>query len=168
MALSHPFKEDILEHFLFKVFPCLSPPGHQWCDVLGFVPACSVSSASTLHWSPTLTTVWWRMSHQCTVWHLVVCCFPEWEAGPLTPFCLLAIFDSALPSFLAGVFHRDAGIGAKRTNTNLCSKIRCVVCWWQSSKRIKGYTHTHTPQVNTVKQAAIPPLYDNYLDKTIS
>ena len=26
----------------------LSPPGYQWCDVFGFVPAGSVSSFSTL------------------------------------------------------------------------------------------------------------------------
>ena len=30
------------------LFPRLSPPGHRWCDVLGFVPAGSVSSFSTL------------------------------------------------------------------------------------------------------------------------
>ena len=39
MALSRPFKEDV-ERFLF---PRLSPPGDRWCDVLGFVPAGSVS-----------------------------------------------------------------------------------------------------------------------------
>ena len=35
----------IVERFLF---PHLSPPGDQWCEVLGFVPAVSVSSFSTL------------------------------------------------------------------------------------------------------------------------
>ena len=35
----------IVERFLF---PHLSPPGDRWCDVLGFVPACSVSSSSTI------------------------------------------------------------------------------------------------------------------------
>ena len=30
------------------LFPRLSPPGDRWCDVLGFVPAGSVSSFSTL------------------------------------------------------------------------------------------------------------------------
>ena len=42
MALSDTFKEDI-EGFLFQR---LSPPGDQWCDVLGFVPASCVSSSS--------------------------------------------------------------------------------------------------------------------------
>ena len=41
MVLSRPFKERLL-------FLRLSPPGHQWCDVLGFVSAGSVSSFSTL------------------------------------------------------------------------------------------------------------------------
>ena len=44
MALSHPFKEDRLA----KRFQRLSLPGDRWCDVLGFVPAGSVSSFSTL------------------------------------------------------------------------------------------------------------------------
>ena len=35
----------IVQRFLF---PRLSPPGDRWCDVLGFVPAGSVSSFSTL------------------------------------------------------------------------------------------------------------------------
>ena len=30
------------------LFPRLSPPGDQWCDVLGFMPAGSVSSFSAL------------------------------------------------------------------------------------------------------------------------
>ena len=34
-----------VERFLF---PRLSPPGDRWRDVLGFVPAVSVSSSSTL------------------------------------------------------------------------------------------------------------------------
>ena len=41
MVLSRPFKELLL-------FLRLSPPGHQWCDVFGFVPASRVSSFSTL------------------------------------------------------------------------------------------------------------------------
>ena len=36
---------------------------------------------------------------QCTLWGLAVCCFLEREAWSLTPFCLLAILDSAFPSF---------------------------------------------------------------------
>ena len=45
MALSRPFKEDRLALLFFKR---LSPPGDgQWYDVLGFVPAYSVSSFST-------------------------------------------------------------------------------------------------------------------------
>ena len=35
MALSRPFKEDRLA---LPVFQRLSPPGDQWCDVLGFLP----------------------------------------------------------------------------------------------------------------------------------
>ena len=35
----------IVKRFLF---PHLSPPGDQWCDILGFVPACNVSSSSTI------------------------------------------------------------------------------------------------------------------------
>ena len=45
MALSRPFREDRLALILFAR---LSPPGDRWCDVLGFVPAGSVSSFSTL------------------------------------------------------------------------------------------------------------------------
>ena len=37
--------------------------------------------------------------------------FFEWEAWSLTSFCLLAILDNVLPSFLAGMSHTDAGIG---------------------------------------------------------
>ena len=54
-------------------------------------------------WSPTLTGLW-RLSHQCTLWGLVVWCFLDWEAWSLTPFCLLAIFYSAFPSFLVECF----------------------------------------------------------------
>ena len=43
MALSGPLRK-IVWRFLF---PRLSPPGDRWCDVLGFVPACSVISSST-------------------------------------------------------------------------------------------------------------------------
>ena len=77
MALSHPFKEDILEHFLFKVFPCLSPPGHQWCDVLGFVPACSVSSSLTLQIFQDASHLWgllyppmYLLGHFPSLWHV--------------------------------------------------------------------------------------------------
>ena len=43
-AFSRPFKEDLLA----LPFSRLSPPGDRWCDVLGFVPAGSVSSFSTI------------------------------------------------------------------------------------------------------------------------
>ena len=43
-ALSRPFKEDLLA----LPFSRLSPPGDRWCDVLGFVPAGSVSSSTTI------------------------------------------------------------------------------------------------------------------------
>ena len=47
-----PFKKYIVERFLF---PPLSPPWYRWSDVLGFVPAVSVSSSSTLQlWSSSL------------------------------------------------------------------------------------------------------------------
>ena len=42
-SLTHSRK--IIKRFLF---PHLSPAGDRWGDVLGFVPACSVSSSSTL------------------------------------------------------------------------------------------------------------------------
>ena len=46
MALSHPFKK------------CLSPPGDQWCDVLGFVHAGSVSSFPTLQIVQEASHLW--------------------------------------------------------------------------------------------------------------
>ena len=46
------FLED---HYRF-LFSCLSPPGDWWCHVLGFMPACSVSSSSTLQ-------TFWDASH---------------------------------------------------------------------------------------------------------
>ena len=45
MALSRPLKEDRLA---LPLSTPLSPPGDRWCDILGFVPAGSVSSFSTL------------------------------------------------------------------------------------------------------------------------
>ena len=45
VALSRPFKEDRLA---LPVFQRLNPPGDRWYDVLGFVPAGSVSNFSTL------------------------------------------------------------------------------------------------------------------------
>ena len=42
---SRPFQEDLSRNI---AFPHLFPPGDRWCDVLGFVPAGSVSSFSTL------------------------------------------------------------------------------------------------------------------------
>ena len=57
---------------------------------------------------PHLTIFWW-LGHRCTL-SLAVCCFLELGAWSLTPFCPLAIFNSAFPSFLAGVSHRDVGI----------------------------------------------------------
>ena len=53
---SSPFlvlSKKIDEHF---PFPCLSPPGDQWCDVLSFVPTGSVSSCSTLE-------IFWDTNH---------------------------------------------------------------------------------------------------------
>ena len=46
MALSVPFKEDRLA--LPLSVTRLSPPGYRWSDVLGFVPADSVSNATSL------------------------------------------------------------------------------------------------------------------------
>ena len=43
------------------------------------------------------------LNHQCAPRDLAVCCFLEWEAWSLIPFCLLAILNSAFPSFLAGM-----------------------------------------------------------------
>ena len=48
MALSRPLKAGkIVERFLF-LYGSLLPPGDRWCDVIGLVPAGSVSSSSTL------------------------------------------------------------------------------------------------------------------------
>ena len=40
------------------VFPRLSPPGDRWCGVLGFVPAGSVSSSSTLQIFREASRLW--------------------------------------------------------------------------------------------------------------
>ena len=57
MALSCPFKED---HIVIP-FPCLSPQG-EWCSyVLGFVPAGSVSSSSTLQIFQDTSHLWWLL-----------------------------------------------------------------------------------------------------------
>ena len=69
---------------------------------------CTVYIIWTVQWSPNLTRLW-RLSYQCTLWSLAVCCFFEWEAWSL--FCLLAILDSVFPSIQAGVFCRHTGIG---------------------------------------------------------
>ena len=52
MAQSCPFKAVV--HCCRSL--CLSPPGDQWCDVHGFVPASSVSSSLTLQ-------IFWDTSH---------------------------------------------------------------------------------------------------------
>ena len=48
--------KKIVERFLFL---SLSPPGDRWCDFLGFVPADSVSSSSTLQIFRDATRLWW-------------------------------------------------------------------------------------------------------------
>ena len=63
----------IIECFLF---PCLSPPGDRWCDVLGFVPTGSVSSSSTLQ-------ILWEASH---LWELL--CQPVYLLSHFFPFTL--------------------------------------------------------------------------------
>ena len=55
-----PSKEDCLA----LLFPRFSSPGDQWCDVLGFVPTCSVLSSSTLQ-------IFWDARH---LWGLL--CLP--------------------------------------------------------------------------------------------
>ena len=65
MALSHPFKEDRLA----KRFQRLSLPGDRWCDVLGFVPAGSVSSSSTF----------WIFQEASHLWGLF--CLPVYLLG---------------------------------------------------------------------------------------
>jgi len=75
-----------------------------------------------LQWSPTLNCLRW-LSHQCT--HYEVLRFAVIlnenlglrENGIL--FCLLAILDSAIPDFLAGVVDRGAGIGLRPFPTPL-------------------------------------------------
>ena len=61
-------------------------------------------------WSPIMGGLWW-LSHQYTLWELAVCCFVQIEAWSLNTFSLLVVFGSTFPRFLAGVSHRDAGIG---------------------------------------------------------
>ena len=46
----------IVERFLFLL---LFPPGDRWCDFLGFVPAGSVSSSSTLQSFRDASHSWW-------------------------------------------------------------------------------------------------------------
>ena len=53
MALSHPFKEDHLWQN-----PLSTPPGNCWCDVLGSVPAGSISSSSTLQILQDASHLW--------------------------------------------------------------------------------------------------------------
>ena len=48
----------IVGHFLF---PHLTPPGNWWYDVLGFVPAGSVSRSSTLQIFWDASHVWWLL-----------------------------------------------------------------------------------------------------------
>ena len=80
---------------------------HRGSDYTLPVPSLQVSrGALAWQWSPSLTGLWW-LSHQYTLWGLEDCCFPEWEAWSLT----LGILDSDFTCFLAGVSHRDAGIG---------------------------------------------------------
>ena len=47
-----------VERFLF---PCLSPPSDKWCDVLGFVPAGTVSNSSTLQIFSDANNLWWLL-----------------------------------------------------------------------------------------------------------
>ena len=56
------FLMKIVERFLF---PRLSPPGDRWRDVLGFVPAGSVSSSSTLQiFFRGANRSWWLLCPQ--------------------------------------------------------------------------------------------------------
>ena len=52
---SHLLSMEIVKRFLF---PRLSPPGDRWCDVLGFVPAGSVSNSSTLKLFQEASHLW--------------------------------------------------------------------------------------------------------------
>ena len=47
-----------IQHFLF---PYLSPPGNQWCNILSFVPACRVSSSSTLQVFQGTSHLYWLL-----------------------------------------------------------------------------------------------------------
>ena len=64
----------IVYRFLFQR---LSPPGARWCDVLGFVPAGSVSSSSTLlifqnasHLRRLLCPPVYLLGHFTSLWHV--------------------------------------------------------------------------------------------------
>ena len=54
MAVSRPFEED---HLALPLSTPL-PPGDRWCDALGFVPAGSVSSFSTLQIFRVASRLW--------------------------------------------------------------------------------------------------------------
>ena len=49
------------------LFRRLSPPGDRWCDMLGFVPACSVPNSSTLQICPLWDMIkdFWLNSDGC-------------------------------------------------------------------------------------------------------
>ena len=100
---------------LLFMFVCLPLPRHFLCCKTWWITRIwiSESESESLVVAPCLTiftrTGRWWLSHQCT--SLSPCCFLEWEAWSLTLFYLLAILDSAFPSFLAGVSHRDTEIG---------------------------------------------------------
>ena len=60
------------------LFPCLSLPGGQWCDILGFMPMGSVSGLSTLKisWEESYLWMWglpcspvYLLGHFPSLWH---------------------------------------------------------------------------------------------------
>ena len=66
-------RKSLFPRFLF---PRLSSPGHWWCDVLGFVPAGSVSSSSTLQIFREASHLWgllcppvYLLSRFLSLWH---------------------------------------------------------------------------------------------------
>ena len=73
----------IVSHFLC---PCLSPPGHQSCDVLGFVPAGRVSSSSILKIFWVTNHLWGLLcpptsllSRFLSLWHVQSFCDVLWN-----------------------------------------------------------------------------------------
>ena len=129
MVLSRPFREDRLALPLSH----LSPPGDQWCDVLGFVLTGSVSSSSTLQvFREAISHLWgwldppvYLLSHSPSLHHV-------WGGTPTGVFkggrWPIDTFQSGLPIPFFFFF------------TDLLPKHRCFInclcTWWLLNKAL--------------------------------